>query len=265
MPYRVDGASASVTGGSSLVPGAWTQVIATTLDDTDMVWLRAGSLLLSNADTRAMLDIAIGSSGHETSVVPSYPCGFSAAIDASSSLYSAGTIPVFIPKGSRVSVRLTAYQNSANCTFDLSLMKIPGRLRPSASRVVALGADPANARGTNMPSNNTYVTIAVANEPFRGLIMCPLGGAGSSYGSEASVYTLAIGPAGSEVPIVTATVNTTTGELLYVWQYNSTGANSGVAMPGVWLGNIPAGSTIRCKQSIGRIYRDVLVYGIPYA
>lgn len=179
MPYRVDSGALTVTGGSSLVPGAWTELIASTADDADMVWLRAGSLQVSNLDTRALLDIGIGSVGNETSIIPSYPCGFSVAIETSGSLNS-GSIPIFIPKGSRLSARLIAYQNSDQCIFDISLMKIPGRLRPSASRVVALGADRANARGTNMPTSNTYVTVATPNEPFRGLILCPSGGAGSS-------------------------------------------------------------------------------------
>lgn len=241
----------------SLQYGAWTEIIASTSADASLLALNLGGIDAAAVATAALLDVALGASGSENIIISSIPCGYT--------LDNFGQMPIFpisIPKGSRISVRLLGTQ-TATPTYSLDVMvglykDFTGK---APSRIDTYGAVTASARGTNMPTSNTYVQITAATtSSYCGLIMLPAAATNTFSGilsnPEISEYTLAIGQSGSEQVVGKTSVYVTSNESMWV----------PMGFLGCFFGgDFPAGTRISCKQSVGRTYRDVIVYGVPYA
>lgn len=84
--------------------------------------------------------------------------------------------------------------------------------------------------------------------------MMPTGSASSTMAGENSTYTLGIGAAGSEQTLMTRLCGSNSSEIV--------GHLTSQSLPLFW-GDIPAGSRLAVKQSVGRTYRDVILYGVP--
>lgn len=242
---------------TTLQYGAWTELISSTNEDANLVALNLAGIDTAGVATASLLDIALGSVGSEQIVVSSIPCGYT--------YDNFGQLPIFpvsIPKGSRISARLLGTQ-TATPTYSLDVMI--GLFRDftgkSPSKIDTYGAVTASARGTNMPTSDTYVQITSATtNAYSGLIMLPAAAtntfSGITSNPEISEYTLAVGQSGSEQVVGSISVYVTSNESLWV-PMSSYGCFFG--------GDFPAGTRISCKQSVGRTYRDVIVYGVPYA
>jgi hypothetical protein len=73
-------------------------------------------------DTFFLMDVAIGSSGNEVNIVTNLYFSFNSAESPNPGTFS---IPIFIPKGSRVSVRAQcSTTTAASRTFDVVLYGI---------------------------------------------------------------------------------------------------------------------------------------------
>lgn len=259
--FETSGGSHQVTGSATPhALGAWTELIASTSADATWALVTIAGLSGSGTDTRALVNIGVGAGGAEQIVIDSLNAG-----STGGSVSVAVAIPVAIPAGSRVAAQMRSLIASDIAVVSVGLLADD---TPSPSSVDTIGADTANSRGTNMPTSDTYVQlIAATTQDYQALVLTAAGG-GASMALEESLYTLAIGPGGSETPVTTLPVASSSQEYIVGGGATLTGFGTGVtvgAFGGIYIADIPAGTRIACKQSVGRTYRDAIVFGIPYA
>jgi hypothetical protein len=241
--------------------GAWAPVIATTAAPANWMLVTISGMTQTTTDTRGLVDIGTGAAAAETVVVSSLPAGFSHSISAAGGSTGLGNplwawLPVDIPKGTRVAARLRALVTVDTAVVSVALFNTP--LGRSPSKLDTIGAVTASSRGTNMPSNDTYVELTAATaQAYQALILLPCGGSATVYGTATVTYTMAIGASGAEVAVATSRVTTDTSERIL--QYPSSAA------PNIAVGHFPRGTRVACKQSTGVAYRDAIVIGVPYA
>lgn len=244
--------SSAVTLTGNATPhavGSWTEVIAATVEDVSWLMVCVSGMSTATADTRGLIDVAYGAAASEVAKIVSIPAGFTTTTP------TVFPIPIWVPKGTRVSARLRSLITVDTAIIRIAPMREPRAGFKAATYVDTIGADTANSKGTNLPTSDTYVQLTAATTaPYRALILAPCGGSGATYASESSLYTLAVGPSGAEVAIGTAMATTTSSEIMYIEG----------SVP-ICAGHFPIGTRIAVKQSVGRTYRDAIVFGIPYA
>lgn len=254
-PVNVASAVTVTADVSTHTKGAWTEVIASSSGPADLVYLYVINAQSATA-TEGLLDVGVGSAGSEV-VVVSNAVGGSTSITSPTVGVTPGVnplqiFPVNIPAGSRVAVRIQNVVSSRTANVSVSLLYSG---QPAPSTLDTIGATTATSRGTNLPTSNTYVQlVASTSQTYRGVVMVCCA-AGSAQNSESSVYTLAVGGSGSEVELGTATFASNASEFSGCQQNQP---------PFIYYGYIPAGSRLAVKQSVGRTYRDVILYGIPF-
>lgn len=251
----------SVSGdATTLLYGNWTQLVASTQYDTTYLSVSISGVGSNAVDTSALLDIALGAASSEQAIISSIPAGYSLN---TSSILAAGSIgislffPIYIPKGSRISARLLA--KVTNDTADVTIGLFQDLTGRAPRFIDTYGANTVSARGTNMPTTNTYTQITSSTtKPYSALIIAPAAGGVTSFTTtERCTYTLAIGSSGNEIVVGSMNVAVSSQEALW---------NPVSGPVGIFPGHYPAGTRIACKYSgTTRTYRDVIVYGVPYA
>jgi len=251
-PTTVDGTvnSVNVTADASVhTKGAWTELIASTS--------AAGNLLLvmvqnqaTNVGTEGLLDIAIGAGGAE-SIIVANAVGGQMGLNVNRNRNDL-IFPVSIPAGSRIAGRLQNAIASRVAAVGIGIIDT-GVAAPSS--LDTIGANTAASRGTNLPSNDTYVELtASTSQAYQAIVMAPLG-TGNNVTPTDTTYTLAKGASGSEVELGSARVHHSNVELC---TYAFT------QLPFIYFGNVPAGTRLAVKQVDGSVLRDVILYGVPY-
>ena len=253
-PNAVDINFSGTTITSSATPhavGAWTELIAVTSGEVDWLSLHINATASSAVDTRALVDIGIGAAAAEVMVVSSLPAGFTILEDSSKPVPGPIRFPSQIPKGSRISARLRAL--IASETAVITTNTLFGGLR-CGSVVDTYGADTAASQGTALPTTNTYVEFTAATtDPYQALVLLPSGCAGTAYTTTAATHSLAIGPAAAETVIATQEVQTHTSETIRE-----------TCGPTIYVGNVPKGTRLAVKTSVGSTFRGAIVLGIRY-
>jgi hypothetical protein len=250
VPRRLDVSTPSVVADAiAHVKGAWTEVFASTSADASLVFVSISNSVSTTA-RQSLFDIGIGAAGSEQTIVANAMAG-ATNNNGVGGVRSDFIYLINIPAGSRVAFRMQSVVAGATATFYTTLLNNNFK---SPSALVTFGANTATSRGTNMPTDDTYVElVASTTEEFQGLVGVPLI-ATNNTSTENTTMTVAVGPAGSEVELGTfsvRSVNTEAGG--YEWRQT----------PFVYYGRIPAGSRIAAKQNIGRTWRDIIVHGIP--
>lgn len=257
FPKNVDVASAvTVTADATAhTKGAWTEVIASSSADADLVYLYVINSQSATA-TEGLLDVGIGGAGSEVVVVANAVggsiAGLAPSVGVVPGINPLQIYPVKIAAGSRVAVRIQNVIGGRTANVSVSLLS-SGKSIPSSLETI--GASTATSRGTNLPTSNTYVELtASTSQPFQGIVMVPCS-AGATIVGEGSIYTLGIGLSGSETTLGTCYVASAATEFCG-YQQNQ--------QPFIYYGYIPQGSRLAVKQSVGKAYRDVILYGIPF-
>ena len=235
------------------VKGAWVEIVASTSAAANMMYLTLSDTGQSSLNTGVLLDIGIGSAGSESVVIENIPCGWTGSVNSAITLHQ---FPIAIPAGTRISARCQAFIASDTVNVRINLASLPDFFAHGS--VTTIGAATTDSRGTNLPSNDTYVElIASTSQQYRAIVMIPCLGSTTNpaVAGETSLYTLGIGAAGSEVAVMTMNATSTTGELLFV----ALDTRNMIYAP---ANPIPQGIRIAVKQSIGRNYRDVIIYGV---
>lgn len=254
-PYEVTGffpsqsemATVSVQADATPhVKGAWTELFASSVNETNFVVLDVINSAGSTA-TEGLLDIGIGAAGSETVVIPNAVGG---EISADSSTKSTYIFPLNIPKGSRIAARLQNVTASRTASVNISLLQADLR---SPSSIDALGVTTASSRGTNVLTTYTEI-VASTSVPYQGIIVAAMN-AGTATASETITFTTAIGAASSEIDIATNVFTSNAAEFV---------GRSIRSSNFICYRHIAAGSRLSVKTSVGRSYRDVILYGIPY-
>lgn len=140
--------------------GAWSQVVASTTHDVYGFWLILNGSVIPATSTNMLLDIGVGGAGEEVVLVPDLMVGWiGTATQATVQLW----IPLFIPKGTRVSVRCQG--QIASDTIDCMFYFILGRT--DASQIFtgchAYGIATASSNGTAHTPGSTGTESAWAN------------------------------------------------------------------------------------------------------
>jgi hypothetical protein len=240
----------ATTGATAHTMGAWVQVTASTSQDYDWVGLIVGTTFVSANDTRTLLDIGIGPSGSEVTVVESVPVGY-ANIVASLVLQ----FPVNIPSGSRVAVRVQSSRTSI--TYPNFRVHFGTNANVAPNVVEALNADRTESRGLVATAGTTPVeVVAATTKPYQALVAY-IGGSGDAWNTDTSVLmSLFIGPSGNEQRLSDYRFGTTNVESCYYrspWTY--------------YVRDVPAGTRISIagNDSLGTNGANYpIVFGVPY-
>lgn len=133
-PAAAQGASVTAVVGSK---GSWTQMLASTTDDTFGLLICINSSSASNASRNYAIDIGVGGSGSEQVLVPDLLGGNAATYVIGGLWYY---FPVFIPAGTRLSTRAQGTVTTALRVFAQTLQRPanPSQVR-KASFVEAYG------------------------------------------------------------------------------------------------------------------------------
>ena len=221
-----------------------------------------------SVDTDILADIAVGSSGNEWPVLENLRLfnhrvgGLGSQIDVKSGYY----FPIYIPSGARVSARAQANNAASGKTPQLCATFLRGGAAfRGGSRVLGLGADTANTRGTSLPTTGTSAWTAwtqlEASCPadviaIRAVLMPNLTGSAPFSGRVA--LDIGIGASGSEHPLVERlTISHASGN----YQSNCTPYTGG------WLPcRIPAGARLTARAKVQSssysVDVNVIVYGL---
>lgn len=250
--------SAPVTVTADATPhtkGAWVELIAATATEAQFLFVSYNGSQVTGAATEQLLDVGFGAAASEVVKVANIPTGAATAVSATTpSVINARLIPIFVPKGTRVSARVQSVVTVATISVRAGLCASRVNLQ-SPTACDTYGANTATSRGVNMPTSDTYAEVtATTTQPYQALIVLPLAATLTITAAVVDV-TIAIGASGSEVAFGVTQFTSGTNE----------GAALTVSMPPLFPGHIPAGSRIACKQSTGATTRDVIVIGVPYA
>jgi len=197
-------AGISLTASATIhTKGAWSQVFSSTSAESALLYFWASSVSAAATETSMLLDIGIGASGSETTIMENLAVGGAPA--ASGIACGLGApIPVRIPSGTRIAARIQSLIASDTANLACSVVSLPGRsLLPTS--VDVLGTSTANSRGTALSGASGSWTQITSSTPqrYRGVYVVP-----SAIGTELAnqfnaTLSIGVGAAGSEVTLGT--------------------------------------------------------------
>jgi hypothetical protein len=249
----VVGSAQNISVTASATPhtkGAWTELFASTPADCDlvMVWIINSS---SGTATESLMDFGTGAAGAETVRIADMVAGELAASGTAPGFKPDQVYPISVTAGTRIAARLQSVASSRTAQVWMTLMST-GNSSPAS--LDTIGANTATSRGTNLPTSNTYVQLtASTSQAYKAIVMIPMA-ATNNTAAASSTYTLGYGAAGAEVTIGTLKVATNQTEFTGI---------VGDELAFVRYLNIPAGTRLAVKQSVGAAVRDVILYGVP--
>jgi len=186
----------TVTPGAVNVKGAWAELVASTSHDTHGITFGQRVAVSTNA---MLFDIGVGGSGSERVIVPNLAAG-----------RNDGTLehwlPVFIPAGSRIAIRVQNSITSTSSSVELGLQYAPNL--PTFARATDYGTVTGSSAGTGLytgtlASNTKSVwteLVAATTHPIK---FCELMMSFTSSGTlTQNLVDLGVGPAGSEVVVM---------------------------------------------------------------
>lgn len=247
---------AVTASGTPHTKGSWVQAIAATTSDIHAVEVHATTdVATGNTNTASLVDIGTGGSGSETVIVADIGFGHLLA-------GAVVEVPVFIPSGTRVALRMQSVVTSKAVTFAVRGKTRSGSSVP-ARYCTTYGADTSASRGTVLgvpgaaDTHGAWTELTAATtERLAGLVLCPGLGGASSGQTGTRLYDVGVGGSGSEVAIIeNLTASTNTNEQLLL-----------EGDPRVFAVDIPAGTriTARFSYNTGGTQADLLVVGIPW-
>jgi hypothetical protein len=235
---------------------SWTPLIASTTADIHLLTLETSqSTQAPGADSSTLIDVGIGAAASETAIIPNIPFGYLGA----SGRYE---IPVYIPAGSRISLRSQSVTGSKSVTIYARGFTLPNSLIP-ATYVINYGADTATSHGvslgaagaTNTKTSWTIITSATTER----LMAIAVGIQGNAQTTMANAgFLLDIGLGSTEVVIPAAADMGGLG--------NSTEGYQFLATPTLCPVDIPEGTRISARYQTANTSNqiDVVVLGIPW-
>lgn len=105
-----------MTAGTTFAKGAYVELEASTDQDVYGFYVGFSGSHTSGTDTSGLCDIAIGASSSEVVLVPNLLAGMAPTWTSSNNMFARGIhIPLFIPRGTRVSARWSCVTDSQTC------------------------------------------------------------------------------------------------------------------------------------------------------
>ena len=202
------GADTTTSAGTTLtsdavtanIKSAWVELSASTPYDAQQISIRLANL--SAARTNCLIDIGIGAAGSEIVIVPDLLYSGRSTDDA---IYS---FPISVTAGTRVAARIQA--NALAATADVICHLYSYSVgRQSFSAVDAHGSNTADSGGTDIDPGTTANTrgawteiVAATSHDHHGFVIGHGTGGDTSLTDGQFLYSVAVGPAGSEQVIV---------------------------------------------------------------
>lgn len=232
-------------------PGDYVDVITSL--DVDAYGLHvthSTTVNIATADSATLVDLAVGAE-----FIIAENLNFGGAVIGREYF-----IPVFVPAGTPVSCRA----RSITASKQINVRACPAERRPGlplSDRVVAMGVDLANSRGTVLPapggttSEGAWQEVeASTDEAFRGLIIGLGQGGDTVFASTHGQLDIGIGASGQEVELIRNVGFTTT-------------TSEGIIThcTGPYPCSIPRGSRLSARWSIGDLSNgalDVILHGV---
>lgn len=162
----------TITAGSAAhTKGAWIEVMASLPRDAYGIAVCGGITGANGANRAALMDIGIGSAGSENVIFPNLQVGCVIAAQSRRPV-----IPLFLPRGSRVAVRVQSATASATGPVYIQFLYTP--MFPYVPRKwVSYGTDTSASTGFRIPSTawgsgafGTWTSVAVTNTRHNCLI-----------------------------------------------------------------------------------------------
>lgn len=141
------------TGGTAHTMGAWTELVASTAIDADLLRLRFGGHYSGGAASPALMDIGVGAAGSEVVILPTIDVG-------GSDVHHHLLFPVAVPAGSRIAARAQGLRTAVNIATTVALFgEMPMWGGQATSKAwTAYGVSAAASGGTQVQPNATANT-----------------------------------------------------------------------------------------------------------
>jgi len=200
------------TGGTPNQKTAFADLITSTTYDSYGFWLYYSGSSASASISNFLLDIATGASG-ENVILPNYQIGWSAAASVG---MNGVFIPIFIPKGTKLSVRAQSSIASDSVRILVFLNSgTSGYVGQLFTACDTYGADTATSGGTahtagNSGAESTDATIGTTTRPY-GAVMLSVNGTTGTTTAIAYHWELTIGG----TTMAEWYTNNTTAEIVY--------------------------------------------------
>jgi hypothetical protein len=238
---------ASPTASSTInTKGAWLQVVASTSDIIDFLWIGV-SAFASSVATGSLLDIGVGAAGSEVAIVSNIAVGSTSVRGLTNNEESVLLLPVpNIAAGSRIAVRV----QSVVVSKTVAVYMTGYRINRPVTALDLYGTSTSTSRGTNLGTSYTEITASTSQE-YQYLV-CIVSGSTASILNVSTTVTIGYGAAGSEVSLGSFPIRTNTSEVV-----TSTGGTAlATLMPGV-----PSGSRLAAKLGLST-HCDLTIIGI---
>ncbi len=170
--------------------GAWTQSIAETAAETDLITLGGR---FQNPEASFLIDIGIGGAGSEEVIIENWPLGQNNDFD----MITKAMLPIRIQKGERLSVRHQSDVISANLGFGIGLHQ--GSPWPAGQYAVMEGADLSTSTLQRVDAGSSYVELS-SGLIYNYKYICPYyTGRGANFSvADHSSFLWAVGSEGDE-------------------------------------------------------------------
>jgi hypothetical protein len=200
------------TGATPNTKTAFSQLVASTTYDTYGFWLYYSGSSNSASVSNFLIDIATGASG-ENVILPDFQVGWKAAASAG---LSGVFIPIFIPKGTKISIRAQSAIASDTVRILVFLNSgISGYVGQLFTGCDTYGANTATSGGTahtagNSGAESTDATIGTTTREY-GAVMLSVNGTATATTAIAYHWELTVGG----TTMAEWYTNNTTAEIVY--------------------------------------------------
>jgi hypothetical protein len=246
----------TVTASSTIhTKGAWTQLLASTSGDSNLLLTRAMGVNTAATETSMLLDIAVGASGSETPIMENLAVG-GAATGGPASAGLVIPLPVYIPSGSRISARIQSLIASDTCSVRFAVHRV-GALQVLPTSVDVMGSDASTSRGTALSgASGSWVQITASTSQRYRAVYVVASTIGTDVANNLATLEVGFGASGSEVAVTKQRVQFGANE-----SADSLPSIFNVPLPC----DIPAGSRLAVRHSVNPNPEryGVCVIGVP--
>jgi hypothetical protein len=228
--------------------GAWQELFASTAFNATLIELIPQGTGSSAQNRHMLCDIGIGAPGSEAVLVPNISIGMASS-------WRRFTIPIWVPQGSRVSVRYQTAPLSLSMNVQLVLHATGHAQADTGSSATAYGANLAASSGTPLTLPGAIHTAgawtqitASTTGAARALVVMPEGPAGASWSQPAdALIDIGYGGVGTEQPLLSG--------LAMTWAVTETTEGSPITLPI----SLPSGTRLVARYQASTIVQPPLM------
>lgn len=200
----------SVAAGlAGLGYGSWIEMVASTTKDAHGIQLWQGTAGVTATITNCVIEVGIGAAASEVAVISGLGVGNYRSSTPGGGFDRPHWLPVFIPSGSRIAIRLAAVEASKSVSFAVDTWRCPtepvpyplGKVDALGLTVATICGGPVCISGSSGAYTATPVEIVASTSfPYAALLLCVQSNDTALSSSTTRVRLLA-GAGGSEVVI----------------------------------------------------------------